>query len=235
MKKIFLTMASALVLFSATAASNVDKNQLAQSAMSRADRLAQSEMMMFNDCLDGFGLNAEEYELMMNQDYDVFDDPTVNFTVPTCASDATMLNGRGPGGASSDQPIHSRRLFRITPNDETDGGFDDMVKGNTRPGGTPSLDGSRPSGAWGDQPIHSRRLFSVNPSDETDGGFDDMVKGNTRPGGTPSLNGGRGPSWVDPIVRRVRTWSVDPSDETDGGFDDMVKGNTRPGGGTVSE
>ena len=182
MKKIFLTMASALVLFSATAASNVDKNQLAQSAMSRADRLAQSEMMMFNDCLDGFGLNAEEYELMMNQDYDVFDDPTVNFTVPTCASDATMLNGRGPGGASSDQPIHSRRLFRITPNDETDGGFDDMVKGNTRPGGTPSLNGGR-GPSWVDPIVRRVRTWSVDPSDETDGGFDDMVKGNTRPGG----------------------------------------------------
>ena len=133
MKKIFLTMASALVLFSATAASNVDKKQLAQSAMSRADRLAQSEMMMFNDCLDGFGLNAEEYELMMNQDYDVFDDPTVNFTVPTCASDATMLNGSR--GHWTNPPINRREKSSITPSDETDGGFDDMVKGNARPGG----------------------------------------------------------------------------------------------------
>ena len=56
-----------------------------------------------------------------------------------------------------------------------------MVKGNTRPGGTPSLNGSR--GHWADPPFNRHQKSSITPSDETDGGFDDMVKGNARPGG----------------------------------------------------
>ena len=183
MKRILLTTVSALAFLALVAAPGADKKSERKVLGSRADRVTQAEMMMYSECVDGFGLDAEEYELLMSQDFDMMDDMSMTFTVPTCAGgDLPSLNGGGQGGWG-EPPIIKKVTHGVVTRDDVNGGLDDQVKGNTRPGGTPSINGSRPSGAWGDQPIHSRRLFSINPGDETNGGLNGQIKGNTRPGG----------------------------------------------------
>ena len=177
MKRILLTTVSALAFLAMVAAPGADKKSERKVLGSRVDCVTQAEMKMFSECVDGFGLDAEEYELLMSQDYDMMDDMSMTFTVPTCAGgDVPSLNGAGAGGWS-EQPIIKTVTHGVVTRDD--------VNGNTRPGGTPSLDGGGPTG-WGDQPIIRTRTHGVVTRDDVNGGLDDEIKGNTRPGGTVS-------------------------------------------------
>ena len=169
-------MFSAMMLLAMTAAPGADKKSDRKVLNSRVDCVTQAEMKMFSECVDGFGLDAEEYELLMSQDYDMMDDMSMTFTVPTCAGgDVPSLNGAGAGGWQDPPIIRIRTHGGVTRDD---------VNGNTRPGSAPSLDGGRPGG-WDNPPI-GLRPYIVVTNDETNSGFDSQVKGNTRPGGTVS-------------------------------------------------
>ena len=136
MKRILLTTVSALAFLAMVAAPGADKKSERKVLGSRADRVTQAEMMMYSECVDGFGLDAEEYELLMSQDFDMMDDMSMTFTVPTCAGgDLPSLNGAGAGGWSEQPIIWGGRTHGIVKGDEASGGLDDMVKGTTRPGG----------------------------------------------------------------------------------------------------
>ena len=157
MKKILLTAVSALASLAMVAAPGADKNGERKMLGSRVDCVTQAEMKMFSECVDGFGLDAEEYELLMGQDFEMMDDMSMTFTVPTCAGgDVPSLNGAGAGGWQ-DQPIIRKVTHGFVKGDETNGGLDDEVKGNTRPGGTPSLNGAG-AGGWIDSPIIRPRI-----------------------------------------------------------------------------
>lgn len=225
MKKVFLTMVSALAVLATTAAPGIDKNSGRQALGSRADRVTQAEMMMFSECIDGFGLDAEEYEMMMSQDFDMMDGVSMTFTMPTCAGgDVPSLNGAGAGGWS-EQPIIRKVIHGIVRGDETNGNL--PVRGNVRPDNTPSLNGGG-AGGWSEPPIIRPRLHRVGSGN---GGFDQM--GTTRPDNTPSLNGGQPTGWGDQPIIRKAIHVIVKGDETNGNL--PVRGNVRPGGGNVDQ
>ena len=143
MKRVLLSTISAMAILAMTAAHDGGKIAGPRTQYSLTDGLTLTEMMMLDSYSDGFGLDAEEYEFLMSQDFDSFDDLTVTFTVPTCASDGTSLNGVRPGGYG-DPPIGG----------EIQGGstFDDMIMGITRPGNGTTVQGVRPGG-WENPPI----------------------------------------------------------------------------------
>lgn len=160
MKKVLLTMVGALVFMSMMAATGADKKDGVKTPVSRVDLVTQTEMLMSALSSDGFGLDAEEYELLMGQDFEMMDDMSMTFTVPTYAGgDVPSLNGAGAGGWG-DSPIIRIRTHGAVTRDETDGGFDDNVKGNVRPGNEPNVvpggeevNGSRPTKPIGPGPI----------------------------------------------------------------------------------
>ena len=157
MKKILLTMVGALASLAMVAAPGADKNGERKVLGSRVDCMTQAEMKMFSECVDGFGLDAEEYELLMGQDFEMMDDMSMTFTVPTCAGgDVPSLNGAGAGGRQ-DQPIIKITTHGTVTRDVVNGGLDDVVKGNTRPGGTPSINGAG-AGGWAEPPIIRPRI-----------------------------------------------------------------------------
>ena len=109
MKKILLTMVGALASLAMVAAPGADKNGERKVLGSRVDCMTQAEMKMFSECVDGFGLDAEEYELLMGQDFEMMDDMSMTFTVPTCAGgDVPSLNGAGAGGWAEPPIIRPR-------------------------------------------------------------------------------------------------------------------------------
>ena len=215
-------MVSALAVLATTAAPGIDKNSGRQALGSRADRVTQAEMMMFSECIDGFGLDAEEYEMMMSQNFDMMDGVSMTFTMPTCAGgDVPSLNGAGAGGWN-DPPIIRPRLHRVGSGN---GGFDQM--GTTRPDNTPSLNGAG-AGGWQEPPIIRTRLHRVGSGND---GFDQM--GTTRPDNTPSLNGAQPTGWGDTPIIRKAIHVIVKGDETNGNL--PVRGNVRPGGGNVDQ
>ena len=178
MKRVLLSIISAMALLVMAAAPDGGKIGGSRIQDSRTAYLTLTEMMMLDSYSDGFGLDAEEYEFLMSQDFDSFDDLTVTFTVPTCASDGTSLNGVRPGGYG-DPPIGG----------EIQGGstFDDMIMGITRPGNGTTVQGVRPGG-----------LDNPPIGGEIQGGstFDDMIMGITRPG-----NGSAEKRWGQIVVK----------------------------------
>ena len=181
MKRVLLSTISAMAILAMTAAHDGGKIAGPRTQYSLTDGLTLTEMMMLDSYSDGFGLDAEEYEFLMSQDFDSFDDLTVTFTVPTCASDGTSLNGGRPGGLV-DPPIGG----------EIQGGstFDDMIMGITRPGNGTTVQGVRPGGLV-DPPIGG----------EIQGGstLDDLMKG-TRPGTGTTVQGVRPGGYGDPPI-----------------------------------
>ena len=152
MKRVLLSTISAMAILAMTAAHDVGKFAGPRTQYSLTDGLTLTEMMMQDSYSDGFGLDAEEYEFLMSQDFDSLDDLTVTFTVPTCASDGTSLNGVRPGGYG-DPPIGIIRPWSISSGDEVKGDstLDDLMKG-TRPGTGTTVQGVRPGG-YGEPPI----------------------------------------------------------------------------------
>lgn len=267
MKKVLLTMVGALVFMSMMAATGADKKDGVKTPVSRTDCVTKTEMQMFGLSLDGFGLDAEEYELLMTQDFDLFDDLAGTITVPSCAGENRSLNGVGNGSSFQrnpkdwDEPIP--RPVPGFPNSASDfsrenlGGspLDGEVKGNVRPGNEPnvapegdgsSLQGTRRPKDW-DEPIDPVPRVSTHGAPDLSGGssggssLNDMIKGNVRlsnePNVAPEGDGSslqRTREWDEPIIPigpGSFTGLPDRPDGTSGGssFDDMIKGNVRPG------
>lgn len=233
MKKIFLTMIGALTCMSMMATPGVDKKDALKAAGTRADHVTQTEALMAALCADGFGLDAEEYELLMGQEFDMLDDLAGSITMPSCAGNAPDLQKKV---RDWDEPIprpvpgfpHVVTDLTISGSSPLDG----MIKGNVRPGSQPTIGGGRPGGL--DNPIDVIRPNSWQSGDETDGGtggnngssggssFEDMIKGTVRPGSQPTIGGSRPTKPVIPIVR------VDSCDGLNG-IDDNVKGSVGDG------
>lgn len=165
MKKVLLTMVGAMAFMSMMATTSAYKKDGLKTPVSRTDCVTQAEMLMLGLSLDGFGLDAEEYEMLMGQDFEQFDDLAGSFTIPTCAGEIPSINGGRPGGLV-DPPIDVVRPHSWQPDDETDGTsggtsdgtssgspLDGMTKGYVSPGSTPSLNGGRPTKPIGPGPI----------------------------------------------------------------------------------
>ena len=203
MKKILLTTVSALAFLAMVAAPGADKKDRLQTQVSRNDCVSQAEMMFSNN-LDGFGLDAEEYELLMSQDFDMMDDMSMTFIVPTCAGgDGTRLNGAGAGGWQ-DQPIIRITTHGFAKGDETNGGLDGHVNGGGAGGDGTRLNGAG-AGGWQDQPIIRITTHGFVKGDETNGGLDGLVNGGGAGGDGTQLNGGSRGGWSDqPIRPRIK-------------------------------
>ena len=184
MKKIFLTTVGTLACMSMMATSGTDLKDGVKMFGSRADYVTQTEALMSALCADGFGLDAIEYELMMTQEFDMFDDMAGTIVFPSCAGDAPDLQKRI---RDWDEPLPPPVRGKANADDLPDnpngssGGssFEDMIKGNVRPGNEPMIGGSRPTKPIGPGPIEP--IATIN----SDNGNDDNVKGsgNGRPNG----------------------------------------------------
>ena len=142
MKKIILTMAGAMACMSMVAAPGADKKDALKVLGSRTDLVTQTEMLMSALSSDGFGLDAEEYELLMGQEFDMFDDLTGTITMPSCAGETPSLNSLRPGNPTH-PPIGPGPIKVRAVRGSGDGSFDQM--GTARPDVVPSLNGSRPT------------------------------------------------------------------------------------------
>ena len=152
MNKILLTTVSALAFLAMAAAPGADKKSERKVQVSRTDCVSQAEMMMFCNSLDGFGLDAEEYELLMSQDFDMMDDMSMTFTMPTCAGgDIPSLKGAGAGGWV-DPPIIRKVTHSADKRDGLNGGLASGWNDEVNGGLDETVQGGGPTG-WGDQPI----------------------------------------------------------------------------------
>lgn len=223
MKKAFLIMASAMAFMSMVAAPGADKKDALKTPVSRTDLVTQTERLMSALYSDGFGLDAEEYELLMGQEFDMLDDLAGSITMPSCAGNAMDLQ-RKPKNWDEPIPRPIPGFPNVAPDLPISDGsvIDGMVKGNVRPGDEPNVaagDGGsdaprlnfvrRPKD-W-DEPIDPVPRISTNGAPDFSGGsngssggssFEDMIKGNVRPNSQPSLNGSRptkpiGPGPID--------------------------------------
>ena len=144
MKKAFLIMASAMAFMSMVAAPGADKKDALKTPVSRTDLVTQTERLMSAFSSDGFGLDAEEYELLMGQDFDMLDDLAGSITMPSCASETPSLNGSRPTGPFDPTPIGPGPIKVLNAVSGSGNSSFDQV-GNTRPDVVPSLNGSRPT------------------------------------------------------------------------------------------
>lgn len=149
MKKAFLIMASAMAFMSMVAAPGADLKDGVKAAGTRVDRVTQTEALMSALCSDGFGLDAEEYELLMGQDFDMLDDLAGSITMPSCAGEMPSLNGVRPTGPVN-PPIGPGPIKLNAVGGSGSGSFDQV--GTARPDVVPSLNGSRPTQPF-DPPI----------------------------------------------------------------------------------
>ena len=212
MKKTFLIMASAMACMSMVASPGADKKDALKTLGSRTDLVTQTEMLMSALSSDGFGLDAEEYELLMGQDLDMLDDLAGSITMPSCASNAPNLQ-RKP--RDWDEPIDPFPRVSIHSAPDLSGGnggssgnssFEDMIKGNVRPGGesnvapaggddAPRLNSPRRPKDW-EEPIDPVPRVSIHGATDLSGGnggsegnssFEDLIKGNVKPGGESNV------------------------------------------------
>lgn len=142
MKKIILTMAGALAFMSMVAAPGADKKDALKGTVSRTDLVTQTEMLMSALSSDGFGLDAEEYELLMGQDLDMLDDMAGSITMPSCASETPSLNSARPTDPAH-PPIGPGPVKLNAVGGSGNGSFDQV--GTTRPDLVPSLNSARPT------------------------------------------------------------------------------------------
>ena len=201
MKKIILTMASAMACMSMVAAPGVDKKNALKTPVSRADLVSQTEMLMSALSSDGFGLDAEDYELLMGQDLDMLDDMAGSITMPSCASETPSLNSLRPT-TPTHPPIGPGPIKLNAVGGTGSGSFDQV--GTARPDVVPSLNSLRPTDPTY-PPIGPGPKVRVNGCSGSgdfsgDSSFEDMVKGNTRPDVVPSLNGMRPTLPFDPPI-----------------------------------
>lgn len=150
MKKAFLIMASAMAFMSMVAAPGADKKDALKTPVSRTDLATQTEMLMSALSSDGFGLDAEEYELLMGQEFDMLDDLAGSITMPSCASETPSLNGMRPT-TPTHPPIGPGPIKLNAVGGTGSGSFDQV--GTARPDVVPSLNGSRPTKPIGPGPI----------------------------------------------------------------------------------
>ena len=210
MKKAFLIMASAMAFMSMVAAPGAAKKNAPKTPVSRTDLATQTEMLMSALSSDGFGLDAEEYELLMGQDLDMLDDLAGSITMPSCASEMPSLNSARPTGPVN-PPIGPGPKVHVngcsgSGDFSGDSSIEDMIKGTARPDVVPSLNSLRPTDPVRPPigPGPGVRINGCSGSGDFSGdsSFEDMIKGNVRPNSQPSLNGGRptkpiGPGPID--------------------------------------
>ena len=230
MKKIILTMASAMVFMSMVAAPGADKKNALKTPVSRADLVTQTEALMSALCSDGFGLDAEEYELLMGQDLDLLDDLAGSFTMPSCASETPSLNGARPT-RPFDPPIGPGPIKTLSgcSSGSGNGNFDQV--GTARPDVVPSLNSARPTQPFDPTPIGNGPIKLNAVGGSGSGSFDQV--GTARPDVVPSLNSlrptdpARPPIGPGPKVH-VNGCSGSGDFSGDSSIEDMIKGNVRP-------
>ena len=267
MKKAFLIMASAMAFMSMVAAPGADKKDALKTPVSRTDLVTQTERLMSAFYSDGFGLDAEEYELLMGQEFDMLDDLAGSITMPSCAGNAMDLQ-RKPKNWDEPIPRPVPGFPHVAPDLPISDGsvIDGMVKGNVRPGDEPNVaagDGGsdapdlqqKRTRDWDEPlppPVRGKATandLSDNPNGSSGGSsFEDMVKGNVRPGDEPNVAAGDGGSdapdlqrryeWDKPLIPIGTNFCLSCTTDLSGGnggssggsgFEDMIKGNVKPG------
>ena len=83
--RFFMTIVSSLAVLGMMAAPGADNGKGGKVNSSRTDCVTQAELLMGYYSIDGFGLDAEEYDLLMGLDDVTIDDMTYGFSVATCA------------------------------------------------------------------------------------------------------------------------------------------------------
>ncbi len=244
-----MTIVSSLAVLGMMAAPGADNGKGRKVNSSRTDCVTQAELLMGYYGIDGFGLDAEEYDLLMGLDDVTIDDMTYGFSVATCAGGWNVPTLSAP----------------VKPNggdDEGDGDNDGNGKGRfgtiIEQSGVGSISrltdvsgikiqGGRP-GDWTEPII---RPWSIKPDAGGDEGDGDDGNGKGRFGtiteqsGVGSISkltdvsgieiqGGRPGGLLEPPIDIIRPWSIKPDgggDEGDGDNDGNGKGRF----GTITE